>query len=88
MATLCREADGPANVLRGTVSLANKGGFIQMATDLDRNGNLVDASRFDGVELMVRNANKEHDGFHVQYVCIYMMMPATTRLVCMQFVAC
>lgn len=45
-----------ANVLRGSVSLENNGGFIQMATDLslDPSVNLfVDASEFDGVELEV-----------------------------------
>jgi hypothetical protein len=47
-----------ANVLRGTVSLENGGGFVQMATDLSSDpsgaeGVFVDASGYDGVELDV-----------------------------------
>jgi hypothetical protein len=44
-----------ANVLRGKVSLANNGGFVQMATDLSLNPNVsaVDASEYDGIELDV-----------------------------------
>ena len=44
------------NVMRGTVSLFNNGGFIQMATDLSKDQSVsmtVDASGFDGVELDV-----------------------------------
>jgi len=43
-----------ANVLHGKVSLKNKGGFIQMATDLSLNPSIsksIDASNFDGIEL-------------------------------------
>eukprot|EP00815_Leptocylindrus_aporus_P001525 CAMPEP_0116057540 /NCGR_PEP_ID=MMETSP0322-20121206/4668_1 /TAXON_ID=163516 /ORGANISM="Leptocylindrus danicus var. apora, Strain B651" /LENGTH=289 /DNA_ID=CAMNT_0003541563 /DNA_START=180 /DNA_END=1049 /DNA_ORIENTATION=- len=51
------EMDGKtANVLRGKVSLANNGGFVQMATDLALNPSsspFVDASNFDGVEIVV-----------------------------------
>jgi len=45
-----------ANVLTGHVSLANNGGFIQMATDLSlfpSSSLTVDASAFDGIELDV-----------------------------------
>jgi hypothetical protein len=42
-----------ASVLRGEVSLANKGGFIQMASDLRSNGASFDASTWDGLELDV-----------------------------------
>lgn len=52
------EWDGKvANVLRGKVSLENNGGFVQMATDLPLNldiSSAVDASKYDGVELIVR----------------------------------
>lgn len=64
-------SDGrPANVLRGTVTLANNGGFIQMATDLVPAGSsleTVDASRFKGVELDVRaEGPEETETFNVQ----------------------
>jgi hypothetical protein len=44
-----------ANVLRGKVSLAKNGGFVQMATDLslDLDAGAVDASEYDGIELDV-----------------------------------
>ena len=45
-----------ANVLRGTVSMANNGGFIQMATDLSLDPGtdpFVDAFDWDGIELDV-----------------------------------
>lgn len=46
-----------ANVLRGHVSLANNGGFIQMAANLAEKGpSSVDASKFEGIELDVHNA--------------------------------
>ena len=56
--SLSRETIGGkiANVLRGNVSLANNGGFIQMATDLSLEPSVnlfVDASAYDGVELEV-----------------------------------
>jgi hypothetical protein len=61
----------PANVLRGRVSLRNNGGFIQMATNLaiNRNGesNTVDASKYDGIELVVRcDAPGGFEKFNVQ----------------------
>ena len=42
------------NILHGKVSLKNKGGVIQMATDLGLNPSIlksIDASNFDGIEL-------------------------------------
>jgi hypothetical protein len=61
-----------ANVLRGSVSLANNGGFIQMATDLARQNvesNEVCAAAFDGVELEVLcqgDGEHDHETFNVQ----------------------
>jgi hypothetical protein len=61
-----------ANVLRGSVSLENNGGFIQMATDLARQdieSNAVDASAFDGVELEVLcqgDGEHDHETFNIQ----------------------
>lgn len=62
-----------ANVLRGTVSLENGGGFVQMATDLSSDpsgaeGVFVDASGYDGVELDVYCEGMEDDEerFNVQ----------------------
>ncbi|MEH6506453.1 MAG: CIA30 family protein [Sulfitobacter litoralis] len=40
-----------AIVLRGTVSLENNGGFIQMAFDLHEGGTDVDVSAWDGIEI-------------------------------------
>jgi hypothetical protein len=40
-----------ATVLRGTVSLENNGGFIQMAFDLHQGGADVDVSAWDGIEI-------------------------------------
>ena len=58
MGNLAREKfDGKtANVLRGAVSMANNGGFIQMATNLapgssELASTPVDASPFEGFEL-------------------------------------
>jgi hypothetical protein len=61
-----------ANVLRGSVSLKNNGGFIQMATNLAQaqmDSNAVDASSFDGVELEVfcqGDGKNDHESFNVQ----------------------
>jgi hypothetical protein len=61
-----------ANVLRGSVSLENNGGFIQMATNLAREeveSPAVDASAFDGVELEVLcqgDGEHDHETFNVQ----------------------
>jgi hypothetical protein len=61
-----------ANVLRGSVSLENNGGFIQMATNLaqaELESDTVDASAFDGVELEVLcqgDGEHDHETFNVQ----------------------
>lgn len=48
-----RVAGRPARHLTGTVSLANNGGFLQMAMDLAADGSTVDASACAGLELTV-----------------------------------
>lgn len=60
MGNLARETfDGKtANVLRGSVSLANNGGFIQMATNLapfESERRSVDASKYRGISLEVQS---------------------------------
>ena len=50
-----------ASVLRGDVSLANNGGFIQMAFDLRSNGAVFDASSWDGLELDVCGNGELYD---------------------------
>lgn len=70
--SLLREAiDGrQCNVLRGQVSLANNGGFIQMANDLTNDpskSKLVDASQYDGIELDVLcKGDTQTETFNVQ----------------------
>jgi hypothetical protein len=39
--------------MRGAVSLANNGGFVQIALDLAREGAVVDASHWTGIEIDV-----------------------------------
>lgn len=87
MANLAREEfDGrTSNVLRGKVSLANNGGFIQMATNLaPASSDLamvpVDASKFQGVEIEVQNfgsgssSDEEvRESFNVQYVPVFLV---------------
>jgi hypothetical protein len=46
--------------LRGRVSLANNGGFIQVALPLDRSGRPFDASEFKGVRAWVRGNGKSY----------------------------
>ncbi len=58
-------ADRPALRLRGTVSLENNGGFVQMALDLTPNGAAVDLSAYDGFELEVQG-NGETYGLHLR----------------------
>lgn len=59
-----------ANVLRGSVSLLNGGGFIQMACHLDPSHEAVDASMFDGLQIDVACELEEGRGeiqtFNVQ----------------------
>lgn len=58
------------NVLRGKVSTANNGGFIQMATDLALDPGVdvyVDAEGFDGVEMEIYTEGTEvEEMFNVQ----------------------
>lgn len=70
--SLSRETIGGrlANVLRGKVSMANNGGFIQMTTDLssDLSKNIfVDASAYDGIEfdLYCEGMDVEGERFNV-----------------------
>lgn len=66
--------DRTANVLRGSVSLENNGGFVQMATNLasavQTSASSVDASAYDGVELdlsgHVEGTSKSQESFNVQ----------------------
>lgn len=70
--SLSREIVGGrlANVLRGTVSLDNHGGFVQMATDLALDPSVdafVDAGDFDGVELEIYcEGSDAEETFNVQ----------------------
>jgi len=58
-----------ANVLTGGVSLANNGGFIQMATDLSISPAIsltVDASSFDGIEIdVLYDGEKPQQSFNI-----------------------
>ena len=51
--------------MRGEVSLANNGGFVQIALDLSPGGAVVDASAFSGIELDVFG-NGETYGMHLR----------------------
>lgn len=59
-----------ANVLRGKVSLANNGGFVQMAANLaldPSKSETVDASEFDGIELdVIYKGEGDTSNFNVQ----------------------
>ncbi|MFY9210145.1 MAG: CIA30 family protein [Aestuariivita sp.] len=54
-------ADGNAARLMGAVSLENNGGFVQMAANLNRQGGLVDASKFLGVTFRMRGNGERYD---------------------------
>ena len=54
-----------ANRMRGDVSLANNGGFIQMAVDLDPSGRTVDCRDYAGLEIEVWG-NGEIYGLHLR----------------------
>jgi len=62
--------DKTANVLRGKVSLANNGGFVQMATNLaldPSKSETVDASDYDGIELdVIYHGDDDTSNFNVQ----------------------
>lgn len=55
----------PAIRMRGEVSLANNGGFLQMALDLDPAGLPVDCSAFAGLEIEAAG-NGEDYGLHLR----------------------
>lgn len=65
--SLRREAVGgrPALRMTGDVSLANNGGFVQMALDLAPRGGVFDARGWAGVALAVRG-NGESYGLHLR----------------------
>lgn len=70
MGTLVREqVDGRmSNLMTGSVSLANNGGFIQMATPLSKDPlqPYVDASDFDGIEIdILYKGDNEEESFNV-----------------------
>lgn len=50
-----------ATVLRGDVSLDNNGGFVQMASDLNPDGSLYNASAWDGIALEVCGNDATYD---------------------------
>jgi hypothetical protein len=50
-----------AAVLRGDVSLANNGGFVQIAFDLRADGTVFDASGWDGIALDVCGDGERYD---------------------------
>lgn len=51
--------DRPALCVRGQVSLANNGGFVQVALDLSPDGRCIDASLWAGVALTVRGKDQK-----------------------------
>lgn len=65
--TMVREtvAGRQAIRMRGTVSLDNNGGFVQIARDLSPDGGLVDASYWSGIELDIFG-NGEAYGVHLR----------------------
>jgi hypothetical protein len=69
--TLRRETVEGRRALRmqGDVSLANNGGFIQMAIDLSPGGGPVDAGRSAGIEITVAG-NGEGYGMHLRTTAI------------------
>lgn len=50
-----------ATVLCGEVSLANNGGFVQIAADLNPDGTIYDASAWDGFALKVCGNDASYD---------------------------
>ena len=65
--TMLREsvAGRPAIRMRGQVSLENNGGFVQIGLDLSPQGNAVDASAWQGIELEILG-NDEAYGLHLR----------------------
>lgn len=54
-------AGRPALVLRGSVSLDNNGGFVQMALDLAPGGAPVDARGYSGVALCLHGDGRDYN---------------------------
>jgi hypothetical protein len=54
-------AGRPALRIRGTVSLDNNGGFLQMARDVAPSGEVLDASRRDGICLTVLGNGQDYN---------------------------
>jgi hypothetical protein len=50
----------PSVLLRGEVSLANNGGFIQVALPLASRGDVLDASEYTGVRLTARGNGEDY----------------------------
>ena len=48
--------------LRGSVSLANNGGFVQVALPLEQKGSFFDAGGFKGIRLWVRGNGENYHG--------------------------
>ncbi len=46
--------------LQGSVSLENNGGFVQVALDLNAEGNTLDAGSYQGIRLCVRGNGKSY----------------------------
>ena len=65
--SMTRESlDGrPVLRLRGSVSLENNGGFVQIALNLAPDGSTIDASPFCGIEIDVAG-NGERYGMHLR----------------------
>ena len=61
-ATMVRETvSGRSAIrLRGDVSLANNGGFVQIALDLHSNGEAIDAGSWNGIEIDVFGNDEEY----------------------------
>ena len=62
----------PALHLTGAVSLANNGGFVQMALDLAAPGNVLDASGFSGLLVTLRGNGESYN--------IHLRSPDMTRV--------
>ena len=62
-------AGRPARHLTGTVSLANNGGFLQLAMDLAGDGGTVDASAFTGLALTICGDGGDY-GLHLRTAAV------------------
>jgi hypothetical protein len=60
------DAEGKTFIhLRGDVGLENDGGFVQAVLDLNASGNVLDASAYRGLSLMVRGNDQQYS-LHLQ----------------------